>query len=160
MRHTDMKTEPRPDYYYYPRKGTPYRVPDGYFSDLRSNILSKAAQTNAVTFPKQRGAFSWLQVRGLVGVAASFAVLVLLASVGFYYTAYRAHNREKVYAMAAGEDALLGYTIYSEDIDELLWEEEVLARDPEGAERRFDQAVDEYLALYGSGLLAVADFTY
>lgn len=129
------------------RRRNPYRVPDGYFSDLRNNLMARAAEQEAVqNTPKGW----WRKLKGAAGFAAAFSFMVLFALVGFYFTGYQAQQRENELASV---DMLGGYTLYSHDIETLIYELDLLSDDQAIAEAQqgFEDAVSEYLQTFGYG---------
>lgn len=123
---------------------SPYRVPDGYFSDLNHAIRCRVMEANeAETTYAARGI--WGRMRGVAGAAGAFGCLVLLAMAGFYFTGYRAQVKE-----ADEADLLLGYTLYSEDVESLAT---TLQEGTEDNGALFALEVKEYLSTYGSGTL-------
>lgn len=139
----------------HPQKhGNPYRVPDGYFAELRNTLRARAAIHPAVaSVPSQ--VRLWQTVRRLVGLSAAFGSLVLLATVGYYFTGYQAQQREQLAASNQQADDLLGYSLYTEDLEEL---ESYAATPDEDEQLLFAEAVTEYLDTYGSvDLTAIID---
>ena len=146
------------------RKSNPYRVPEGYFSDLRQTLRQRVATEEAAS--GERGATAtgwslWEPVRSLAGLSAAFGCLVLLATAGFYWTGYRAQQRERLAMQDATTEMLSGYHLYSEDVESL---DAYLAGATDEAElateqTQFTEAVEDYLSTYGYGgeteLLAV-----
>lgn len=131
------------------RHSNPYRVPDGYFSGLRDTLRERAAaETEArLALPPSW----WQRIKGLAGLSAAFGSLVLLATVGYYFTGYRAQQRERLVRQEESAEALLGYHVYAEDLEELG---EYVSDDPAAqAQERvlFAEAVTEYLDTYGYG---------
>lgn len=130
-------------------KGNPYRVPDGYFAELRSGLRERiAAETTesveAEAIP-MRGL--WHRIRGIAGLSAAFGCLVLFATVGYYFTGYKAQQREQLTQHSQQADDLLGYRLYTEDIEQL----DTYAGSGDTAEENilFAEAVTEYLDTYG-----------
>lgn len=137
-------------------EGNPYRVPDGYFAELRSTLRERVApQSEAV--PRQS---LWHRIRGIVGASAAFGCLVLLATVGFYFTGYKAQQREQLAMQEQVGEMLLGYHLYTEDLEEL---DEYVSGDPAALadeQAGFAEAVTEYLDTYGySGAELLATLT-
>lgn len=138
--------------------GNAYRVPDGYFAELRSTLRERVAPlSEAEAVPRQS---LWHRIRGIVGTSAAFGCLVLLATVGFYFTGYKAQQREQLAMQEQAGEMLLGYHLYTEDLEEL---DEYVSDDPtDQAEEqaRFADAVTEYLDTYGySGAELLATLT-
>lgn len=126
-------------------KGNPYRVPDGYFAELRSGLRERiAADSAAQTMPR---AGLWRRLKGIAGLSAAFGCLVLFATVGYYFTGYKAQQREQLAARSQQADDLLGYRLYTEDLEEL----DTYVGSAETAEDNilFAEAVTEYLDTYG-----------
>lgn len=126
-------------------KGNPYRVPDGYFAELRSTLRERVAtELEADTMP-QKGL--WRRMRGIAGLSAAFGCLVLFATVGYYFTGYKAQQREQLALQSQQADDMLGYRLYTEDIEEL----DDYTGGVETAEENvlFAEAVTEYLDTYG-----------
>lgn len=139
-------------------EGNPYRVPDGYFAELRSTLRERVApQSEAEVVHRQS---LWHRIRGIVGASAAFGCLVLLATVGFYFTGYKAQQREQLAMQEQAGEMLLGYHLYTEDLEEL---DEYVSDDPTvQAEEQalFAEAVTEYLDTYGySGAELLATLT-
>lgn len=125
--------------------GNPYRVPDGYFAELRSGLRdSVVTELEADTMP-QKGL--WRRVKGIAGLSAAFGCLVLFATVGYYFTGYKAQQREQLALQSQQSDDLLGYRLYTEDIEEL----DTYTGSVESADENllFAEAVTEYLDTYG-----------
>lgn len=137
-------------------EGNPYRVPDGYFAELRSTLRERVAAQSEVL----PGQSLWHRIRGIVGTSAAFGCLVLLATVGFYFTGYKAQQREQLAMQEQAGEMLLGYHLYTEDLEEL---DEYVSDDPTvqaEEQARFAEAVTEYLDTYGySGAELLATLT-
>ena len=134
-----------------PRKQNPYRVPDGYFSDLRHTLRERIAAD--VEAQMASPPTLWQRVKGLVGFAAAFGCLVLFATIGYYFTGYQAQQPEQL-ALQQDDvtEALLAYQFYSEDLEAL---ELYMTEDPEveaQQQEQFAADVTEYLDRYGYGL--------
>ncbi|MDE5944674.1 MAG: hypothetical protein K2G93_03705 [Rikenella sp.] len=133
------------------RHGNPYRVPDGYFSELRNTLRERVAGETAAA----SSATLWGRVRGLAGFATAFGCLVLLAMTGFYFTGYRARQRELIAEQQNETSEMLAvYRLYTEDLEEFdSYFIETPADDGTGDEQRtlFAEAVTEYLDTYGYG---------
>lgn len=126
------------------KEKNPYRVPDGYFSDLRYKLQDKIAQEQAPA-TSTRGV--WRRISGVAGAMLSYVCLIMVALVGFYFTGYRANLRE-----IEENDMLTYYTVYAEDLEDLLYDEfEDEAFEESGIV--FAQAVNEYLDIHGYGYL-------
>lgn len=139
-------------------EGNPYRVPDGYFAELRNGLRERVAPlSEAEAVPRQS---LWHRIRGIVGASAAFGCLVLLATVGFYFTGYKAQQREQLAMQEQAGEMLLGYHVYSEDLEEL---DEYVSGDPAALadeQAGFAEAVTEYLDTYGySGAELLATLT-
>lgn len=131
------------------RPGNPYRVPDGYFAGLRNTLRERAAEEagrdGSVPVPTL-----WQRIRGVAGLSAAFGCLVLFAAVGYYFTGYRADRRERLALQEQTGEMLLGYHVYTEDLEELdEYASDTVGRDEDQA--RFAEAVTEYLDTYGYG---------
>lgn len=131
------------------RPGNPYRVPDGYFAELRNTLreraAAEAARGGAIPMPTL-----WQRIRGIAGFSAAFGCLVLFAMAGYYFTGYKAGQREQLAMQEQTGEMLLGYRVYTEDLEEL---DEYATDTIAGAEdqARFAEAVTEYLDTYGYG---------
>lgn len=145
------------------RHRNPYRVPDGYFSELRNTLRERIADETAAASSATLGGGGgtlWGRVRRMVGFAAAFGCLVLLAMTGFYFTGYRAQQRE-LFAEQQNEtsEMLAVYRLYSEDLENidnyLIDSEQRLQRgtdtDQTEEEVLFAEAVADYLDTYGYG---------
>lgn len=139
-------------------EGNPYRVPDGYFAELRNGLRERVApqfEAEVVSRPSL-----WHRIRGIVGASAAFGCLVLLATVGFYFTGYKVQQREQLAMQEQAGEILLGYHLYTEDLEEL---NEYISDDPTvqaEEQARFAEAVTEYLDTYGySGAELLATLT-
>ncbi len=115
----------------------PYRIPEGYFGDLRNHIMARVAEEQSV----QAKATGWQSVRWMAAFAAGFCGLALLATVGYYLTGHKARQRE------IDNNPLMGYTVTAEDLAELLYYEENAAEE----QAQFAEAAAEYLETYGYG---------
>lgn len=127
-------------------KGNPYRVPDGYFAELRTGLRERiAAEAAASEAQPVRGL--WPRIKGIAGLSAAFGCLVLFATVGYYFTGYKAQQREQLAQSSQQADDLLGYRLYTEDIEEL----DTYTSGAEADEDNilFAEAVTEYLDTYG-----------
>lgn len=126
--------------------GNPYRVPDGYFAELRNDLRERVAvetvRGEAITMPTL-----WQRIKRVAGLSAAFGCLVLFATVGYYFTGYKAQQREQLALQSQQADDMLGYSLYAEDLEEL--------DDYTGGEGSaedhllFAEAVTEYLDTYG-----------
>lgn len=139
------------------KQSNPYRVPDGYFSDLRRTLRDRVAVEAAGEGEVRSVRSIWRQVRSLAGLATAFGCLVLLATVGFYWTGYRAQQRERLAMLDETSEMFAVYHLYSEDVESL---DAYLTAVTDEAERtQFTEAVTDYLSTYGYGgeteLLAV-----
>ena len=125
------------------KPGNPYRVPDGYFAELRNTLRER------VTVETQPQPTLWQRVKGLAGLSAAFGCLVLFATVGYYFTGYKAQQREELAMQTETSDMLLGYQLYADDL--LALEEYTHMDSVAQAENEalFVQAVAEYFDLYG-----------
>lgn len=119
-------------------RNNPYRVPDGYFSELRNTLTEKVEQQQA-----ESSMSTWQRLRSLASFAAMFGVLVMVATVGYYFTGYKATLNE-----AEQNDPLLGYRITMDDIEALEYE-----FDDQQQSLQFAAAANEYLETYGFGYL-------
>lgn len=133
-----------------PIKQNPYRVPEGYFSELRNTLRERVAADVAAQLAPPPSL--WQRVKGLVGLSAAFGCLVLFATVGYYFTGYKAQQREQM-ALQENDitEALLAYQFYSEDLEAL---EQYMTEDPEAeaaAQAQFVDDVTAYLDTYGYG---------
>lgn len=131
------------------RHSNPYRVPDGYFADLRNGLRERIAAETSSDAAGEQGI--WQRIRGIVGFSAAFGCLVLLAAVGYYFTGYEARQRELLAMQDETAEIFTQYRVYSDDIEAL---DEYLSDDPEvQTENRvqFAEAVAEYLDTYGYG---------
>lgn len=136
------------------RHSNPYRVPDGYFADLRQSLREQAAMAEE---GRSVGTV-WQRIRSAVGWVAAFGCLVLLATAGFYWTGYRAQQHERIAMQEAADEMLSGYYLYSEDVADLDAYLAVSAGGGEEQNALFTEAVTDYLAASGYGetdLLAV-----
>lgn len=142
------------------RHRNPYRVPDGYFSELRNTLRERIADETAAASSATLGGGGgtlWGRVRRMVGFAAAFGCLVLLAMTGFYFTGYWAQQRE-LFAEQQNEtsEMLAVYRLYAEDLEAFdsyfiqTTEDEVLNGDDE-QRTLFAEAVADYLDTYGYG---------
>ncbi len=131
------------------RPGNPYRVPDGYFAELRNTLRERAGSEGAgeTTVP---GRGLWQRIRGVAGLSAAFGCLILFAATGYYFTGYRAGQREQLASQEQTGEMLLGYHVYTEDIEKLdAYASDTGAADEDRA--GFAEAVTEYLDTYGYG---------
>lgn len=123
-------------------KKNPYRVPEGYFRDLKYSIVEKADQMQveadaaAATRPRWR-----VELRSASVFAASFAAVVVLGITGYYFTGYKAQQAE---LMADGFDET--YLLY--DLDEAQIFEYTTARSEEQNSLLADASLD-YLDAFG-----------
>lgn len=115
-----------------------YRVPDSYFSDLRNNLTQRVSEQAAADSVTQ-----WQRVRGMFALVGTFGVLVLIATVGYYFTGYQATLSE-----AEQNDPLLGYHVTIDEIESI---NSALA-DPERT-LQLAEAANEYLETYGYGYI-------
>lgn len=124
-------------------KGHPYRVPEGYFAELRNTLREQAATENVPVAGRGR----WGRIGRMAGLAGAFGCLVLFATVGFYFTGYRAQQREWMALEEQANETLLGYRLYSEDIEEL---QDYLSEENDGTQQTLlAEAVTDYLDIYG-----------
>lgn len=133
------------------RHSNPYRVPDGYFADLRSTLRERVAEDLAAEGGAAPAPGLWQRIKGVAGLSAAFGCLVLLAVTGFYFTGYKARQREQLAMQEETAEMFLAYHLYSEDLEEL---DEYAAADPEAQaqdQALFAEAVTEYLDTYGYG---------
>ena len=134
------------------RHSHPYRVPDGYFAELRNTLRDRASASAAEACGRERGV--WARIRGLAGLSAAFGCLVLLAMVGYYFTGYRAQQREWMAAQNEVGEMLDGYSVYVEDVEGLdeYWGVRKKSEEDVAEERvLFAEAVTDYLATSGYG---------
>lgn len=131
-------------------RGNPYRVPEGYFAELRNRLREEAAGLAAENAVGGGGECGWRgRIVRLAGAAACFGCLVLFAVVGFYFTGYRAQQRELLAQEGRTEEMLLGYRFYAEDVEEL---EEYLEDEEDGTRQGWlAEEVNDYLDIYGYG---------
>lgn len=61
-------------------RNTPFRVPNGYFDQLPERIASRCNDTPTATVTTWHTA-----IKGMLGLAAGFAALALMASAAYFY---------------------------------------------------------------------------
>lgn len=125
------------------KRGNPYRVPEGYFAELRNNLRER------VTVEAQIQPTVWQRIKGIVGLSAAFGCLVLFATIGYYFTGYKAQQREQVALQTETSEMMLGYRLYADDIVAL---EEYVNRDSVTRAQNqalFIQDVADYFDTYG-----------
>ncbi|WP_294597059.1 hypothetical protein [uncultured Rikenella sp.] len=128
-------------------KGHPYRVPEGYFAELRNTLREQVAEDLAAAGVSTAGGRWWGRFGRIAGLAGAFGCLVLFATVGFYFTGYRAQQREWMAQEGQTSETLLGYRLYSEDIEEL---QDYLSDEDDGTRQTLlAEAVTDYLDIYG-----------
>ncbi|WP_300828817.1 hypothetical protein [uncultured Rikenella sp.] len=138
-----------------PRQGHPYRVPEGYFAELRNTLRERVAEDSAAERVSAVGGSRWGRLGRMAGLAGAFGCLVLFATVGFYFTGYRAQQRELLAQEGQTSETLLGYRLYSEDIEEL---QDYLSDEDDGTQQTLlAEAVTDYLDIYGYGGVDLAD---
>ena len=126
------------------KPGNPYRVPDGYFAELRNTLRDRVAAEASAPQPTL-----WQRVRGLVGLSAAFGCPVLFATVGYYFTGYKAQQREQLAMQTETSDMMLGYQLYTDDLvalEEYAYPDSVTQVENQAL---FAQAVTEYFDTYG-----------
>lgn len=121
----------------------PYRLPDGYFSDLRNTLNEKVSEQTAA-----ESVTSWQRVRGMLGLVGTFGVLVLMATIGYYFTGYQATLTE-----AELNDPLLGYSITLDDVESID-----SALTASSGTLQLAEAANEYLEIYGYGYMDVETY--
>lgn len=121
----------------------PYRVPDGYFSDLRNTLNEKVSEQTAA-----ESVTPWQRARGMLGLVGTFGVLVLLATVGYYFTGHKATLIE-----AEVNDPLLGYSITLDEVESID-----SAFTATSGTLQLAEAANEYLEIYGYGYMDVETY--
>lgn len=123
-------------------KTNPYKVPEGYFRDLKYSIVEKAEQMQAEADAAAAARPRWrVELRSASVFAASFAAVAVLAITGYYFTGYKAQQTE---LMADGFDET--YLLY--DLDEAQVLEYTSERSSDDSGLLADASLD-YLAAYG-----------
>lgn len=116
-----------------------YKVPEGYFDQLKGSIMESARvmQEERDTIQLKRPLFR-TQMRSAAVFAASFAAMVVLAITGYYFTGYKASEKELAQSV---DDMTLVYGIDELDLVELT----VSA----GQETLLSEASIEYFEAFG-----------
>lgn len=110
-----------------------YRVPDGYFSELNHKVIDQAAaQSHSV---KRMPA-----VRSMLSFVAGFAVMVMMAITGYYFTGHQAQNNEQE------QDNFYFVSLFDVEVEEIIYAQET-ATDQHNA--LLADAAYEYLTTYG-----------
>lgn len=122
-------------------KTNPYKVPEGYFRDLKYSIVEKAEQMQAEVDEAAARPRWRVEFRSAAVFAASFAAVVVLGITGYYFTGYKAQQTEM---LAESFDAT--YLLY--DLDESQIEQYTTQRSDEENDLLADASLD-YLAAYG-----------
>lgn len=74
-------------------KSNSYKVPEGYFGELKSSILSSVHTIQAEQLAAEKPTFR-VQMRSAAIYAASFAAMVVMAITGYYLTGYQSQEKE------------------------------------------------------------------
>lgn len=116
-----------------------YRVPDGYFSQLNHQLKEAPLQ------PVQGGV--WATVRSMFAFVGSFAVMVVMAIVGFYFTGYQAQTNETTV------DELYLFSLYD------ISDEDIMDSDDSSIvnSQIFADAAIDYLDTYGYNLTDILE---
>lgn len=135
---------------YHSKRHNPYRVPEGYFSELRNNIREQiSADVALIQEPQVR---LWVRVKSIAGFVAAFGCLVLFATIGYYFTGYQAQQRESSTTdEAVLAEALMSYQFTTEELEVL---EQYVMDSPSvnaSEEAQFAEDVTAYLDTYGYG---------
>lgn len=114
-----------------------YNVPDGYFDQLKANVMASVGQ--------KQEKVSWkTTTKSVLGFAAGFAAMVLFA-VGVV----KLTPTDKKLTFDTDLDQFMLYSAVSEDdiIDIVI---DINEGENQSDKQSFNQAVDEYITLYGA----------
>lgn len=112
-------------------KQSGYRVPEGYFDQMRAQVMGRVSQM------EQRGQMVRPAWRSAVAFAASFVGLVVLAVGGYYLTGYS--SRQTELAAAQEEEVMLFYELEEEEFYDI----------PEFNSAMLADAAIDYLEIFG-----------
>lgn len=114
-----------------------YRVPDGYFSELNQRVVDQAAS-------QSQRAKGLPAVRSMLSFVGGFAVMVVMAMTGYYFTGYSAINNQ------TEQDNMMFVSLYDIEVDEIVSAEDSQNESTEIQNKALlaDAAYD-YLTTYG-----------
>lgn len=118
----------------------PYKVPDGYFSDLNHRIMDRVEEQ----IQSDEAGGVWSTFRRMGTFAMGFAVMVIMATVGYYFTGHQASQNEQL------DEAYYLISMYDVTIDDILSVEQSDSL----YNQSIAQAAIEYLDVYGYGYYA------
>lgn len=117
-----------------------YRVPEGYFAELNNTLCERAEK------PVQGGL--WATFRSLTAFAGIFAIMVIMAITGFYFTGHQAQQSE------VEQDALYFTELYHVTTDDIIDAE---MEQITGSGVLIADAAAEYLDTYGYSLIDITE---
>lgn len=117
-----------------------YKVPEGYFSELNHKIVATSQQT------AQGGA--WATLRSMTSFVMSFAVMVVIAITGYYFTGHQAQTQEYE------DENYYMISLYDISTEDIIQAQEL---DSDTKNSQFADAAIDYLTTYGYDITEITE---